>query len=1226
MEDRSSVSMPRFLPLVLFLAVLACDGPAQAQTGTPPQYENPIWKMQRDMGITPGSQTAEEFTKMQAQRQAEQQKAEDAWWAGMLAKITAPAAPSPWLEKERKLFNDAIGMAKPTVLVVPPTVPEGAPGIDISARITIGRQIARAIEADVGEIPDPALVYRALGEPRAISVDELRQRFALGSAEWLVAGTAQHDGAGRMRVTLTKIRLYGRTEGAPPVFDRAGIEFSDARTPELQFAPLAAAAARALGYSGAQPPPPAAAKRAALALSKSPAEVPDETNTLGGVWRQQLLGVLHTPYLHALPRPRERVFERTLAALIDSPRGAPDRAVLLARALAYLDRRQAALKVLAEGAGTPEEKALRAYLMSDLPGLTAAVAQLERPAARLVSQIELVTLRKFAGALSQQDMRSELDSIAASLPKGWRAAAAFHVLGMDLWTLPPAASVKPVLDLEFPVAGYSAEDLVRGKAALGTRSYDESTAAMLELSPLVHAQKWRAEHLKEVCCGTGSVSWGRYRREQYLDLLEADADRLATAKIAFLRDVQGDGTRAERLASLYDNVLFAGSHPGVIFQRLLLTHNVAGAAQDQRARLGIEAFEHARRLLTWETAQSGPLSMAAQARDSLFQYYVRTQEARERPLRTLPPLGLESDLPMRALWAQRIGESNLRPDDFALEASRSACDNTMLMFQACADYLNKLRSVGRSAALDGALASLVEPRFKGYGRRYEVLAQRKEETGDPGAARALLEEAVRLPDAPASTYASLGRVLQAQGRFSDASRAYLSYPGLKTGKENVVGLSNYTGQAGLSLARHGAPAEGRPLLELAAANHDGSFLSLRSAAQVTQASGDFGGSLAILRQAYQRYGGPETAALIASTLFMLGQPENAWGALRDVLPEAKGFAPYRAAVLGLRMGAYDDDALLNWRIETLQRSNANPAMRSMIINDLAVIALFQAAADRDGAGLNSIFDIRRLGNVMVRAPAQAGLQAGAANVSLPIGYFITAYAAFRKGDHKSAAEAWDILVKQYDYNAVPSRVGEDPGMFWGAMPYAALSLARLGRADEAARLPERLTPAGRPAGSPRAFPGAAAWRMPDFDRKMIAGIAAAFSGKHAEAQQHFRGAQGTMEASGARVLPPEYAFVEILETAAKETGVAAYKDIALAFARGYQGFEPWSGWAYAFEAENSPRGEGQIRALALALKFDPRSSRIAKLDPKLVEQAREWLRTNDPFIVRTSPAAEKTRL
>ena len=71
--------------------------------------------------------------------------------------------------------------------------------------------------------------------------------------------------------------------------------------------------------------------------------------------------------------------------------------------------------------------------------------------------------------------------------------------------------------------------------------------------------------------------------------------------------------------------------------------------------------------------------------------------------------------------------------------------------------------------------------------------------------------------------------------------------------------------------------------------------------------------------------------------------------------------------------------------------------------------------------------------------------------------------------------------------------------------------------------------------------------------------------------------------------------------------------MALAFARGWEAFEPYTAWAYAFDAQYSPAGNARLRAAALALKFDPKSARLAKLDPKLLAQARAWLKQNDPF-------------
>lgn len=1151
---------------------------------------------------------------------------DSAYWARVMPLVVAPAAPSAWQEKERKAYADALALAAPRVVVVPPVVPEGAEGIDVTARITMGRLLARELEGEVGDIPDPGLVFRMLGEPRSMTVAEIHRRLHGVNPEWLVTGTAQQDGPGKMRVTWSKIasRIPGSAEVPPAARAEAAIGFGSDSPPELQFAPHAAAAAQALGYAAASKALPIRG-RGALALPEDPARgIPADEGTLAGVWMQQLLGALHVPYLHAFPRPQERAYERALAMLIALPKDAPDRAVLLARALAKLDRRAAALKVLAEGTGTPEEKALAAYLNSDLPALAAAVEQVKRPAARLVSQLELAALRFHFRRLSQGELKPLVASLSASIPRAWQPVVSAYVLGLDLWSLPSPANLKLVLDRSFPLAGYSAEDVVRGKIALGTGVYDAKTQAALDLSPLVHAQKWREANLPELCCRGGAGEALAYGPANFLDLLEADADRLAMARLEFLAEVQGRPEQALQLAMHYDEVLFAGEHPGVVHQRLMaLGPQVGRVPPNQRGRIALEAFEHARKILTWETVQGPPSLHASQVRHSFAAYFMASQGRPQGAMRLPPPVALHGDVPMRVYWAHAVGRDSAGPDGFAMEASRTACENSVLHFQACGDYLDKLKSAGRRQDIDGAIAALVEPRFKGHPERFELLASRKEEAGDLDGAKALLTEATRIPGAPAQSYSLLGGLLQAQGRFAEASKVYLSYPGLKETKMNVVAMSNYAGGAGLALARRGAPKDARPLLEIAAGNRDGSASSLRAAAQLDLSAGRYREGLALLQRLYQRYEQPGAAAAVIELLLATGDRDNAWSALAQVVPVADTFPPYRAAMLGLRMGAVDEDALLNWRLETLQASSATgiPGNMNPTAGSLADTALFQASVmDREIATLDKVFRVEKWG-VSHREPAQPSprLAPAAPNaqrmaVSHPVGLFMKGYAAFRKADHALAVQEWAELAKQYDYKAIPpATVGYDQGSFWAGMPYYAYALTKAGKIQEAKALPARLTPEGRPAGSPPAFPGAAQFVMPAFDRKLVEGVVAALSGEHAIAQQLLRSAQGSMPEAEARMVPPEYAFVEILDRLSADTGEAGYRDMALAYAKAYQEYSPWSAWAYAYEAVNAPDGPRRTRAVGLALKFDPKSARLAKLDRKTLDAGRAWLRTSDPF-------------
>lgn len=1161
---------------------------------------------------------------LQAKRKA------DAYWAEMMPKILAPAAPSPWLEKERAIFVEAVLQTQPKLLVVPPGVPAGKAGIDISGRITMARELARRIEGEAGEIPDPGFVYRAMGEPRSYSIDDVRQRFAAtfptGFPQWLIVGTATHDKAGRMRVTFSKVpfRKPGSAEVPAAVSDMDGIGIGPDRLPEIQFLARAGEAAQALGYRPANPAEEKITSSARLELPASPGDASTEKETLAGVWLQQLLGVLYTPIeMGRSSRPRERVFERSLAALLGTSQFAPDRSILLARALAYLDRRQAALQVLASAPASPEKNALAAYVNSDLPALTSALAKIQRPAAKLVSEVESMKLRAAYHTVSQGELESRLRDLVASVPEAWRPPVAFNVLALDLWTLPAPTSVKIVLDRDFPVPGYSTEDLVRGKVALGARSFDEKTGVELELSPLVHARRWRASHLSQLCCKNDAASRMQPQPAAYLELLEADADRLAVGKLQFLREIQGSPQDMIKLANLYDDVLFAGGNPGVVHQRLLAAFDMSERTQaEQRVRLGSEAFEIARRLLAWEPGQSGRLADALNARNGYYPYFLAAQGPRPGVARVLPPLGVEDDFPMRAAWARQWALYAMVPPEIALEAQRQACMNTILIFMACAEYLDRLKQNGLEATVDAAIQALVEPRFKGNPPRYELLASRKQELGDVKAAENLLSEAVRMPGASISSFGALGNLLLEQGRFAEAAKTYLGYPGLRSANENRVLLSNYAESAAMALAMHGAAGQARPLFEIASSNADGSQASLISSAMVSLSDHDYGETLSAFRQAYRQYGMPPVAGAIASVLFALRQPDDAWGALRDVIPQAKDFSVYRAAAEGLRAAGSNADAMLQWRVDVLRRS-ASPGGT---VNDLVDTALFQAIAlDRDIEGMKSIFKVHG-DSILVRMPAAAARQPSVQGteraVTRPIALFMNAYGTFRKGKHEDAAISWRALVHEYDQTGSAPRAGGDSGGFWAGMPYFAASLAKLGKLSEAANLPARLTPEGRPAGSPKAFPSDE--RMPSFEKSMIAGIVEAFSGNHEKALQLFRSAQGSLPHPNARIVPPAYAFVELLEFVSSETRNPQYTQLALAFARAYQDYEPWCAWAYAFDAAHSPSGPGRIRAAALALKFNPNSAWLARLDREAVMQAAEWLRKNDPFVIDRPARKEQT--
>jgi len=144
--------------------------------------------------------------------------------------------------------------------------------------------------------------------------------------------------------------------------------------------------------------------------------------------------------------------------------------------------------------------------------------------------------------------------------------------------------------------------------------------------------------------------------------------------------------------------------------------------------------------------------------------------------------------------------------------------------------------------------------------------------------------------------------------------------------------------------------------------------------------------------------------------------------------------------------------------------------------------------------------------------------------------------------------------------------------------------------------------------------------VPLFDRYLIRAVTEAFSGNHEEAVKLVRRARGAMGLPGSRWLPPEYAFIEILEALTAGTKHRAYLDAAIEYARNFQHIEPWASWAYAFEAKQAPDGPRRVRAAALALRLDPLSDRLQSIDARTRGHAEAWLERHNPF-VRRKPAA-----
>lgn len=238
----------------------------------------------------------------------------------------------------------------------------------------------------------------------------------------------------------------------------------------------------------------------------------------------------------------------------------------------------------------------------------------------------------------------------------------------------------------------------------------------------------------------------------------------------------------------------------------------------------------------------------------------------------------------------------------------------------------------------------------------------------------------------------------------------------------------------------------------------------------------------------------------------------------------------------------------------------------------------------------------------VKEPALREIKEGdPAGTYLPHPAFIEGYAAVKEHDYAKVAAA---LQPMYESRSPGQPSFAQSTGHWAFAPYLALALAKTGKGDDAIALDQRLrTPtAGDVTQPPRTV------AMPEFHHHLILAIGYAFGGNHAQAQSEVQQARAAL--NNDHLVDTGYVFVEILERLSEETRQPAYLNAALDYARVHQRLEPWTSWAYAFEARHAPAGAARIRAAGIALKLDPQSQWLHELDKQTLQQAQQWASGN----------------
>lgn len=1128
--------------------------------------------------------------------------------------------PSPWIEAEKKRYLAVLKAAKPAVVVLPFQIPAGKNqlGIDLPARMVMAYMTAQRIASGTDlKVADVEFVARAIGDPRHLArSDASAFGYSIG-ATTVIYGEASHDGERNLTVTITAIGSW------PPytnvkTWTKAGIEISDTATPELAYRRWVDEAVGQLGYTDSKP----VETRPYIASGKAVPDTPvratagNPENPADGIWVQELIGSL---YPEEPPRARDRVFERALAGMEYLSPASPDYRVLQARALARLGRRIAALSVIGDSVKTPEERAFAGFLNGNVPEMEQAIAQIKRPLPKLIAELELAWTSSYYD-LDRNNLPLIAKRISSTVPKQWAPGIIWFVTGQNWWNVSPTMPVKLVMDSQFPVQGYSAEDVIRGKALIGAAN----PKVMLEVegAPLVHAGKVIEQNGADWCCVP--QAW-KPRPFQYLNLLAAHAEAMLIGSVDHESYVQGRTDEALQLADMIDEVVFQRGSWLLQLRKARLMMTTIRKTPSREAGVGIsgQLYQTSRQLRQWNSIYpehaaeiteyeefSSKIHFAAmvkQASSSGYNYAQTHEFIRDFPAKYEALFGSQE---------YKMAAHSYTANFAVLER---ACLASVLYPDACETWRSRLEAAEQKDAARKVEKVQLVNRFHGNPKRTAILTAVLKARGEIDGAAAFARDSIKLNRDSWEGYQALGEIYMQGGKFKQAADAYLSYPRFKNpGTENTVSITNYALVAASELARRGAVKDARPLYEIAVRYHNGSEASLIAMTRFAYFDRRYGDAELIVRERVQRYQTGAGMRDYVSLLFALGDSKNAWAGVQEALPRVAGFSPWQAVPVGFRVDGADIETIRKWVKTTATPPDTRiPIAFYPQAQQAFTIAIQTLAVDRPAGSIEALREMGKelfperntpvLKDLDKMEPQKRAALQKAVQRAWPGDYLnrvVTGYLAHKRGDYKNA---WDAFQRYNEpATGIDGRDASDAS--YVTLPYHAFAAVKVGQTDAFTTNMENWSNYLPSSPQHKDQPP-----YPRFDVHLARAVLAASKGNHDDAKKELLLARSTIAEPGTRPLPPEYVFAEICEMLAADSGMRDYLDIAVEWSRAYQIYEPWAAWAYAFEAKYGKADADRAKALAIAQHLDRNSARIAGLDASLVNQAKNWLTTNKPF-------------
>jgi len=1104
--------------------------------------------------------------------------------------------PSAWIAKQRGAALNTLSRTDVGLLVLPVQGDKNA--FDPIERSLLARYVADRIETGTSlSIADPSAVFRFLGRHNSLfSREDVLKLVDVTRAERVLELHASHDRRGMWRLDATVWSVGSDDDGVAKAWE--SLHFGDASPPSVSIDQILD---EVVEFATGETP---VSNRKKYNFSPEEFQFPDtlgelidrsHSSPLYAAAYLQMFGSLHPR--GDFNQTRHELYERSLVLLRHVSPDSDYYAYFLARALAYLGRRPAAVKVL-EAAINRDERALQAALDGNLPTLR------KRVEGAGTSILDFMALRDLQVIEWRYDQRQDhrVEQTLLKLNSVWAAFIDRSLSDYAQWARYSLSGINASLDELIPDAG--------GKSGSAVAAQLASRGFIDELALTGHLWR-RATHFLSIV----SPQPGAVRTRFAASGSDVAELAMAIAVANHLREVDEDlRVRSLPEAALAElsrfEPIFSGHPEAELLKASALTEMIEEVPRTEVSKLEVAAADAKLNGLAW----SG--SLTEKGIEVIRNYEQILWSSSIKPTDRVSGTGFARysrryfEWPHNQNWFPQISALEVRDDGFS-----KCIEYTWTQFECVwwaierSQRLPNMPPNARQVLLDS-----VAHRFTGHPRRKQFELWEARSSSSEDSEELLLRAAIDQGNKDWSMFYALGRIQFRRGDYNAAATTWRSFPDFSSSSEyRSLASSNRAIVAGSNLYWIGQHEEAIKLLQVAAAGGSGADAVMQARQRLALIAGDMRGAEHWAAERVRRYKNATAKRDLMQLQHIQGKSGLAWVAFDQQLAEDPGVNMWSGALVGHRVEGATMQDIFDWTASSpaRQTGTADSFYGSVKIRVapryIVLTGLLDRRPEPDFAEL--VRNAYPRGTRARKRAVSANLQAyvdpawlsemrpdNQSQHDYPYERLAAAMAAFLRSDHEAALTLFNEVAY---YNGIAEH-----------LPYMAYSAAATGKAEHIrsalAKVESQLEVKRLAEGFTRSNRG---YR---FNEDLTYAVLASFENDHDSALEYLNAALNNRPYLDDRTIFPMYEIVDLADRLYERTGVDGYRDFALDVSRRHTVVLPMYAWAYFVVAKYSDSKTERVWATASGLHLDKLSERGKSLPKDLLEEANDFLESSGP--------------